>query len=132
MSSPDLTEVWTVAFESDEHLRYHQILHDRGFGCEVSAGLKIGRKYKHPTKSVVVRIEEGDDYLVPKVFYRGEVQVAEDYSLKEWEWLSRQPSTPEGERETLRRELHVLLDIRPRVMTHAEIEDKTKETESDR
>jgi len=115
-----------------EHQEYHRILHDRGFTCEVRATLRVGRKYEHPTKPVVVWIEEGDAYLMPKVFYRGEVQTDREYSVKEWEWLSRQPSTPEGERETLRRELHVLLDIRPRVMTHAEIEHKTKEAESDR
>ncbi len=95
----------------------------------MGADLKVGRTYTHPTKPLRVLLEDGDDYLQVKVLWNGNVQTDREYSIAEWQWLSSPPSTPEGDREMLRRELHILLDIRPRVMTNAEIADQSSATE---
>jgi len=123
------TETLVVQFENKHHQNLHRVLMDAGFTFGVDANLHIGRRYVHPKKPIKITLQEdgGNDetdqeWLDCKVEYQGDIQVAEKYSVAEWNWLTSVPNTPDGEVEMLKRELHILLNMRPRFMTAAQIE----------
>lgn len=129
-----VTETLVVQFENEHHRNLHRVLTDAGFLFQVNANLHVGRLYIHPKKPIKITLEEdggdgeegGEEWLDCKVEYQGNIQVAEKYSVAEWKWITAVPNTPEGEVIMLERELHILLNVRPRVMTLAQIETATE------
>jgi hypothetical protein len=116
----DPHESLVVRFENEHHHNLHRVLLDAGFTFEVTNLLQVGRRYTHPKKPIEVLLEEDpedrEDFLDCKVFFQGKVQVDRDYSKAEWEWFTGQPDTPDGVVEALRRELHILINVRPHYM----------------
>jgi len=118
------TETLVIRFESDHHRNLHRVMLDAGFTFQVTSDLQIGRRYLHPTKPIEVVLEDGDDdapWFQCKVFYRGHVQTDQDYSKAEWDWLSEGPDTQQTTVQMLQRELHILINIRPRYLSVAAI-----------
>lgn len=121
------TETLVVRFEDEYHHTLHRVLTDAGFTFQVSRDLQVGRSYVHAKKQIEVLLEDGRDeespWLESKVIYKGKVQTDDDYSEAEWKWMTARPdNSPETDVEVLQRELHILINIRPRFMTHAQIE----------
>ena len=121
------TETMVVRFEDEHHYNLHRLLTDAGCTFQVTRDLQVGRYYKHPKKPIEVLLEEGGDedspWLEFKVLYRDKVQTDDDYSEAEWKWMTNVgANSPETDLEVLRRELHILINIRPHIMTHTQIE----------
>lgn len=118
------TETLVVRFENDHHKNLHQVLLDAGFIFQVTGDLQIGRHYANPKKSIEVTLEDGDEeapWLECKVSVRGHILTDKDYSKVEWDWMTAGPDTADNAIEMLRRELHILINIRPHYMTGAQI-----------
>lgn len=118
------TETWVVRFEDHHHHNLHQVLQGAGFTFELNSDFQVGRRYVHPKKLIEVWLEmdpeDDTDFLDCKVMFRNQVQTHEDYSEAEWNWFN-QPDTPDGVVEQLRRELHILINIRPHYMSGDQI-----------
>jgi hypothetical protein len=109
------TETMVVRFEGDDHYEFHQILIEHGFDFYVHHDLRIGENYRHPTKPVLVdlrRADHPDDgYDVVCMKPNGDVYLEADYSDMEQRWIFDRSIS---DHDALRRELHVLIKVRPR------------------
>lgn len=104
-----------LRFTSPLHLKLHRVLIDHGFGFTVAADYLVGFEYHNEVKSVGVLLTPVDndmEYGCLKPDGR-EVYSEDDYSRVEWTWISEPQIDIE---EALRRELHILLHVRPALM----------------
>src|SRR5882672_10504465 len=110
----DTTLSVTLRFHSILHLKLHQVLVSYQFRFTIH-GDKVGFEYHHADKGIGVLLTPVDDdleYGCLKPDGR-EVYSHDDYNKLEWEWLS-EPHLPVE--EALRRELHILVMVRPALM----------------
>ena len=110
-----LTEYVELRFVNERHQQFHRILLEHDFSFEVGPDLKIGFRYKHPVKPVSVEIRGADteDGVMEPICLKpnGDVYYTGDFSQAEFDWIFEQVA---DDFDSLRRELHVLLRVRPK------------------
>lgn len=109
----------TVGFESARHRILHDVLHSFGFSCEViMPEMRIGRVYRLRHKTLEVELAPGADDELQAVTKdltkpQGEqINTEDSFTQLEQEWLEQ----IDDEAEYLRRELYILIQIRPMSM----------------
>jgi len=114
-----ISDSLTILFEDQEHRRLHYVLLAFGFSFEVRPpDCRIGLLYRHPRKQLEVELSVSDGECRAATYdltkKRGErIVTDESYTGFEWDWLEDAPN----EAEFLRRELHILVHVRPKSMT---------------
>jgi hypothetical protein len=109
----NLTQDITLRFRSVLHMKLHQVLMGYDFAFTVNADRLVGFEYNCPTLGVLLTLVDNDlEYACLKPDGL-QVYSETDYSRVEWAWIS-EPNLPIE--DALRRELHVLLKVRPALM----------------
>ena len=112
-------EMVMLRFEDDLHKRLHNVLMDYKFSFTVNHDLTVGRIYNHDKKPIRVRLQEGDDHLEFRALdtTKDEIITDEYYTRAEFAWLTHGLGDDEdSEVELLRRELEIIINIRPHTM----------------
>jgi hypothetical protein len=103
-----------VFFTSQGHERLHTVLLAAGFHFEVTPDMRVTSRYRHPDKPYQVELREADEEVWAEVSNldpaNKRILSDQDYSVNEWEWLDQ---AGDDEAEFLRRELHILIRVRP-------------------
>jgi hypothetical protein len=101
-----------LQFTSVLHQKLHDVLGDFGFDFQVSSSnYMVGFEYRHPDKRVTVVLAVEDDELGYVCCKPDQTAyAAQDYNRPEWHYIS---ATGISEEERLRRDLHVLIKVRP-------------------
>jgi hypothetical protein len=114
-----LVDKITVVFADQSHHRLHQVLMAFGFSFEITPpDYKAGLLYRHPSKQLEVELSiSEDEYRAVTHDLKKElgerIPTEESYTAFEWEWMD--DATDEA--EYLRRELHILVHVRPHSLT---------------
>lgn len=122
------TEAVILRFASDLHQKLHDVLLDFDFGFQVNADYVVGFEYRHPSKPVSVLLTPIDEDEEGKSLSPGGFEYAclkpdgsaygpNDYTPTEWGYISENDV---DEDEALRRDLRVLITIRPAHILSAE------------
>ena len=120
MSKTRSTATYVLTFESPQHMLLHNICLDHDFAFKVNADLAVGRRYVHHKSPLEVLLLEGEgkqgkdeyEYRVSRLAAGGDphyILTDRDYSMLEWQWMTN----PDDTAEMLRKELHILLRVRP-------------------
>jgi len=107
------TEMIVVRFVNERHQQFHRILLEHDFSFEVDRDLRVGLRYRHPVKPVIVELRGADEDDLEPVCIKpdGDVYYTGDFSKTEFDWIFEQVN---DDFDSLRRELHVLLKVRPK------------------
>ena len=100
-------------FDNTLHRDCYRILMEYGFAPVVTSDLIVGHEYAHPDKPVrvVLKVVDGDlEYYCLKP--NGETYDEMAFSIGEREWINESTDLSEN----LRRELNILIRVRPKFM----------------
>jgi len=95
-------------FENSLHRRFYRMLMHYEFTVVDASDINAGHEYMHPRKPirVILKLVDGDlEYFCQPIGFG-------DYNQAEWKWITSAPDLA----ESLRRELHILVKVRPRSM----------------
>jgi hypothetical protein len=115
-----------LSYDSPEHRTYCDLLREYGFSSIIDRNYNVGFQFFNPRHGVIVILDvEDSNTYEPKILKLKDnkkwhsvpvphivdffAPTEQDYTEFEWAWINEMPSSV----ETLRRELYILLRVRP-------------------
>lgn len=113
-----------LRFKTELQYRLHNVLVAEQFRFTVNPDLTVGPVYDHARKPVRIEILEGDSGEEIEIHSFNMLDPAkpklnlfdEAYTAAEFKWMTDVPEGDDGQVEYLRRDLEILLRVRPRTM----------------